>query len=75
MLACKLIHKCRKDECSVGVTLDAKICTQGINMNRVQFLMIDLIQDFLYSQELGKELYYNFHVSLARNDLVKSTRG
>ena len=54
LLACKMIQKYDREECSVGVIIVVEFCVQGIKMAQDWFLMNEFIQDCMDSQDLGK---------------------
>jgi hypothetical protein len=39
VLACKLLHKCRKDEVPTAVIAAAEKCVEGVQMNWATFLV------------------------------------
>jgi len=71
VLAGKLIRKCQKGECLVGVLFSMERCTQGIEMWWAQYLMNEFIQDCMEVQEF----HYSWVLLLLEMILWKAPEG
>jgi hypothetical protein len=58
VLACKLLHKCRKDEVPTAVIAAVEKCIEGVQMNWATFLVNQFLQDCIEAQEKGTKFHY-----------------
>jgi hypothetical protein len=58
VLACKLLHKCQKDEVPAAVIAAVEKCIEGVQMNWATFLVNQFLQDCIEAQEKGTKFHY-----------------
>ena len=45
VLASKLLHKMHPEQCTAGAITLAKLCSEGVQINRCNFLLKEILQD------------------------------
>jgi hypothetical protein len=60
ILGCKLMHKCQKEEVSVGVVITPVQCAKGSSRSWAPYLLNSFLEDCKDTQYCGSEFHYSW---------------
>ena len=60
VLACKMLHKMRPNQCTMGAVALVELCAEGVHINWSQLLLNKLLEDTSMSQENDKTFRYSW---------------
>ena len=72
LMTCKLLRKCKKDQCFASVLKVVEICVVGVQMSWEPFLLNQFILDCQEAQQRGIEFQYNWFLILITMEAWKS---
>lgn len=57
-MPCKVLRKCRKDQCPTGAVTIIVKCLEGVQMKLVTFLLNYFVQEYIEAQDKNVDLHY-----------------